>query len=284
MSNSVINEKAITRDVDNVPRPVVTLSGTSVSSDWELETHQHHKAQLLYSVRGILNCEIEEGVWIVPPQCAIWIPGDLPHSARGSGETECYSLFIDPDAAADLPKSCCTISVSALLRELILKVVTFPELYPLGGREDRLIATLIDEIVVAQIEDLHLPMPRDLRLRRLAQKLLADPADKTPKSGWANKIGMSDRNMSRILLKEIGMSFGHWRRQLHVILALQRLNQGKSVQTVALELGYENASGFITMFRKAVGETPAKYMSERTLNKDSTTAAIIKLTDHGIAE
>ena len=37
----------------------------------------------------------------------------------------------------------------------------------------------------------------------------------------------------------------------------------KSVQTVALELGYENASGFVTMFRKAVGKSPARYLSDR---------------------
>ena len=42
-----------------------------VSMDWERARHQHRKAQLLYSVRGVINCEIEDGVWIVPPQCAV---------------------------------------------------------------------------------------------------------------------------------------------------------------------------------------------------------------------
>lgn len=251
------------RDVDSVSRPVVALGTTSVAKDWENARHQHRKAQLIYSVRGILNCEVEDGVWIVPPQCAVWIPGDLPHAARGAGQTECYCLFVEPDAAADLPATCCTISVSPLLRELLLKAAGFPELYPLGGREERLIAALLDELVSAPVEDLHLPMPRDLRLRRLADMLLADPTDKTSKGDWAHRIGMSERSMSRLLQQQIGMSFGRWRRQLHVILALQRLTRGDSVQTVALELGYENASGFITMFRKATGKSPARYLSDR---------------------
>ncbi|WP_343653070.1 helix-turn-helix transcriptional regulator [Herbaspirillum sp.] len=251
------------RDVDSVCRPVVALGTTSVAKDWENARHQHRKAQLIYSVRGMLNCEVEDGVWIVPPQCAVWIPGDLPHAARGAGETECYCLFVEPDAVPDLPTTCCTISVSPLLRELLLKAAGFPELYPLGGREERLIAALLDELVCAPVEDLHLPMPRDLRLRRLADMLLADPTDKTPKADWAHRIGMSERSMSRLLQQQIGMSFGRWRRQLHVILALQRLTKGDSVQTVALELGYENASGFITMFRKAAGKSPARYLSDR---------------------
>lgn len=263
MSRVAITDLTVPWDVDSVSRPVVALSATSVRKDWENARHQHRKAQLIYSVRGILNCEIEDGVWIVPPQCAIWIPGDLPHAARGAGETECYCLFVEPDATPDLPKDCCTISVSPLLRELLLRAAGFPELYPLGGREDRLIAALLDELVEAPVEDLHLPMPRDTRLRRLAQMMLADPTDKTSKADWAIRIGMSERSMSRLLLHEIGMSFGRWRRQLHVILALQRLTKGESVQTVALELGYENASGFVTMFRKAMGKPPARYLSDR---------------------
>jgi AraC-like DNA-binding protein/quercetin dioxygenase-like cupin family protein len=263
MSRVAITDLTVPRDVDSVSRPVVALSATSVRKDWENARHQHRKAQLIYSVRGILNCEIEDGVWIVPPQCAIWIPGDLPHAARGAGETECYCLFVEPDAAPHLPKDCCTISVSPLLRELLLRAAGFPELYPLGGREDRLIAALLDELVEAPVEDLHLPMPRDARLRRLAQMMLADPTDKTSKADWAIRIGMSERSMSRLLLHEIGMSFGRWRRQLHVILALQRMTKGESVQTVALELGYENASGFVTMFRKAMGKPPARYLSDR---------------------
>lgn len=279
MSSIAITDLTVPRDVDSVSRPVVALSATSVTKDWENARHQHRKAQLIYSARGILNCEIEDGVWIVPPQCAIWIPGDLPHSARGAGETECYCLFVEPDAAPDLPKTCCTISVSPLLRELLLKAAGIPELYPQGGWEGRLIAALIDELVAAPVEDLHLPMPRDPRLRSLAKMMLADPTDKTSKGDWATRIGMSERSMSRLLLHEIGMSFGRWRRQLHVILALQRLTKGHSVQTVALELGYENASGFVTMFRKAVGKPPARYLADRTGGAEMASVPGILLPD-----
>ncbi|MFS2115383.1 AraC family transcriptional regulator [Herbaspirillum frisingense] len=280
MSRIAITDLTVApREVDSIPRPIVALGATSVAKDWENARHQHRKAQLIYSVRGILNCEIEDGVWIVPPQCAIWIPGDLPHAARGEGETECYCLFVEPDAAPDLPKTCCTISVSPLLRELLLKVAGFPELYPLQGREDRLIAALLDELATAPIEDLHLPIPRELKLRRLAEMMLADPSDKTSKADWAMRIGMSERSMTRLFQHEIGMSFGRWRRQLHVILALQRLTKGDSVQTVALELGYENASGFITMFRKATGKSPARFLSERKGGKTDVPIEGIKLLD-----
>lgn len=279
MSITEFSDPALSFDVDSIPRPVSALGASMVAKNWEHARHCHRKAQLFYTMRGILNCEIEDGVWIVPPQCAVWIPGGLPHSARGSGETECYCLFVEPDASPDLPKNCCTLSVSPLLRELLLKAAAFPELYACEGREGRLIATLLDELSAAPIEDLHLPMPRDPRLRRLAKMLLADPTDKTLMREWASRIGMSERSMSRLLLHEIGMSFGRWRRQLHVILSLQRLTRGESVQTVALELGYENASGFVTMFRKAVGKPPARYLSERVAGTDANSVPGIMLPE-----
>jgi len=281
MSSVAITDVTMPRDVDNVPRPVVALSAKSVAKGWENARHQHHKAQLIYSVRGILHCEMEDGVWIVPPQCAIWIPSDLPHSARGSGETECHCLFVEPDAAPDLPTTCCTISVSPLLRELLLKSVTFSPLYSSGGREDRLIATLLDELAMAPVEDLHLPMPRDPRLRRLVEMLLGEPSDRNSKANWAALIGMSERSMTRVLQSEIGMGFGQWRRQLHVILALQLLTKGDSVQTVAFKLGYESSSGFVTMFRKAVGKPPARYLAERIADRESVSVPGIVLADMG---
>lgn len=52
--------------------------------------------------------------------------------------------------------------------------------------------------------------------------MLSCPADKSTLGQWAQRIGMSERSLSRTLQRQMGMSFGHWRRQLHVMLALQR--------------------------------------------------------------
>ncbi|MFZ4878486.1 AraC family transcriptional regulator [Janthinobacterium sp. Mn2066] len=258
--------------IDDVLRPVLAVGVACVTREWEQAPHRHRKGQLLYAVRGVIHCEVESGVWIVPPQCAIWIPGGLLHAARGVGEAQCYCLFVEADMvpalAPALPGNCCTLAVSPLLRELIIKAASFPTLYVLNGAEERLVATLLDELAAAPVEDLHLPLPRDVRLRQLADLLLAQPADKSTLTQWAMRIGMSERSMTRQLLEEIGMSVGRWRRQLHVIIALQRLARGHSVKAVALALGYENTSGFVTMFRKATGKPPARYLAERKQASD----------------
>ena len=252
------------RDAAAIPRSIVAVGASSTSERWEHTPHHHQHGQLIYTLRGVVHCVIEAGIWIVPPQCALWIPGGVTHAARGAGEADVYCLLINPDAARALPRQCCTLSVSPLLHELIGKAVSFPQLYDEDGAQGRLVATLLDELAQAPIEALHLPMPQDPRLHRLANSLLANPGDKSTLGEWAVRIGMSERSMTRLLLEEIGLSFGRWRRQLHVILSLQRLANGESVQSVALDLGYENASGFITMFRKAMGQPPARYLADRT--------------------
>lgn len=274
-----LHDPLMAKDADVFPRAVVAVGASSTSDTWEHTPHAHRKGQLMYTLRGVIHCEFEAGIWIVPPQCALWIPGGTAHAARGSGEAEVYCLLIDPDAASALPPQCCTLAVSGLLHELISKAVSFPLLYEEHGAQGRLIYTLLDELAAAPIEALHLPMPQDARLRRLADSLLADPTDKATLSQWAVRIGMSERSMSRLLLEELGLSFGRWRRQLHVILSLQRLAKGESVQRVALDLGYENASGFITMFRKAVGQPPARYLADRAGALNLASPATIALKE-----
>jgi AraC-like DNA-binding protein len=44
---------------------------------------------------------------------------------------------------------------------------------------------------------------------------------------------------------------------------LRQLSAGQTVQAVAMDLGYESASSFVTMFRKMVGKPPSRYLLER---------------------
>ena len=250
--------------VDEVPRALVATSAVANLEALEQSLpHHHRKAQLLFTVRGVINCEVEDAVWIVPPQCAVWIPGGLPHTVFGSGEVECLSLFIDPPGSARLPADCCTLTVSGFFRELLMRANELPELYDEGGPDGRIVSVIFDELAAAPVEDLRLPIPGDPRLKRLTDLLIAAPADHASVAEWASRVALSERSLSRLLAEEVGMSFGRWRRQLHIVLALRKLSAGQTVQTVALDLGYESASSFVTMFRKMVGKPPSRYLLER---------------------
>lgn len=251
-------------DPDDVPRPVVTYGAamTDVGA-FELEPHRHRKGQVLLVHRGALTCEVEGGLWIVPPRSAVWIPGDALHSVKASGRLEGYNAFVAPEVAAHLPASCCAISVTPLLRELLVRCAHLPVLYEENDANGRMVAVLLDELARAQVEDLHLPMPSDSRLRRMAEAMIAAPAERGTLEEWANRAGLSARTLARTILRETGMSFGRWRQQLGVMLAVKWLAGGASIQQVAGDLGYESVPSFVTMFRKVLGTSPGRYMAER---------------------
>lgn len=181
-----------------------------------------------------------------------------------SGNLECYAVFIEPELIIRQPKSCATLSVSSLFRELVLRFAQSPVDAPFFDADFRIMAVLLDELEAAQDVKLSFPMPKSIPLRQLADLLLKHPSDKATLAQWAARIGLSERTLSRSLLGETGMSFGRWRRQMHVVLALQRLGDGETVQNVAIDLGYESASSFVTMFRKTLGKPPARYLMEQT--------------------
>jgi len=249
-------------DPDEVPRSVVGLT-IELASIHETEPHRHRKAQLLYVISGVITVEASGGMWTVPPHCAIWIPSGVAHVARTSGRILIGSLYIEPTLAGPLRDECGILFVQPLLRELLLRFISGPSLYPQGDtREERLVSVLLDELQAAPQEPLHLPMPTDRRLRRLAETLIDDPSVRFTIEEWGARVGASNRTLTRLFQKETGMSFVRWRQQLHIGLALQRLASGHSVTNITFDLGYESPSAFIAMFRRMLGTTPARYFSE----------------------
>lgn len=248
----------------DTPRPITAVGvETTLATLKETNVHQHRKAQLILLLSGVVTCEVDKSVWIVPPHCAVWIPGGLPHSLRASGMVKICCLFVEPEASTPLPEGCCTVSVSPLLRELLLRAVSFPRLYDVDGPDGRVAKVLLDQLAVAPVEKLNFPMPSDPRLRKIANAMLADPSERLTISEWGRWAGASERTLARLLRRDTGMSFGRWRQQMHVLLALQRLAEGLAVQTVATDLGYESASAFINMFRKMLGKPPARYLADQ---------------------
>lgn len=252
-----------TMNVDAMPRPLQAVCVDAVTDRFELQEHRHRKCELIYTARGVLNCEADGQVWTIPPKCAIWIPSNVPHRCWAIGRIQSYALFLDPRLDPRPGESCCALEASPLLRELLFRVAAFPALYPMDGPEARLLPVVLDEIGTARRARLRLPMPTDPDLRRLTDLIMADPPNKASVAQWAAQLSMTERTLSRRFNREIGMSLGRWRRQFHVSRAMQWMADGRSIKVIAFDLGYESTSSFVTMFRKTVGTSPARYFSGR---------------------
>jgi AraC-like DNA-binding protein len=166
------------------------------------------------------------------------------------------TVFVDPNAASHLPRASCVIAVSPLLRELIVAAVGIPLDYLPDTRDERLMRLLLDELRELDVLPLHLPMPRDARLRRICKALVARPDDASTADQWARRLRVTSKTIHRLFAKETGMTFGEWRQQARLLFALERLARGERIVDVALDSGYASQSAFTAMFRKHFGVPP----------------------------
>ncbi|RUW93370.1 helix-turn-helix transcriptional regulator [Mesorhizobium sp. M7A.F.Ca.US.010.02.1.1] len=257
-------------DVDDPAALAIAVRVDIPDTRAEVPAHRHRKGQLVFALGGGVTCRVPSGLWMVPPHCGVWIPGGMEHSNVATANARIFFVYIEP-GAADLPERCCTLSISPLLRELIIELSDRME--DDGARGELLIKILLTELPRMPVQQLHLPISSEPRLNRIAEALAQDPADRSTLAEWANRVALSESSLARLVAKETGLSFGRWRQQLHLIVAIRELASGKSVQQVSGDLGYGSVTAFITMFKKALGKPPAKYLSGIAQNGGSAFVA-----------
>lgn len=228
----------------------------------EVPLHMHRKGQLIIALHGAVTCTAGNEIWIVPPNCGVWIPGSVPHSARATANARLNYLFVEPQAA-NLPENSCTLSISPMLREMVERLAREGVNYLADSHAARIARVVLDELAEMPRERFNLPVSSNPKIRAIADALTAEPSDRSTLSDWAKRVAMSDRSLARLLIRETGLTFGRWRQQLHLVVALRELASGETVQNVAAELGYDSVNAFITMFKKAMGSTPAQYFVQR---------------------
>lgn len=244
-----------------VPRMVVSHSVDYPDGHF-VPSHSHPRAQFLYASSGVMNVTTEEGLWVLPPHRALWIPAFLDHQIIASGDLSMRTLYIQTDRIPALPNHCCVLSVPPLLKELILHASQMVRFYEPNSPEERIIQVILDLIKTLEVAPLKLPMPKDKRLQEMSTILMEMPGDNRSLDEWGQTVGATSRTLARLFRTETGMSFGQWRQQVRILEALRQLGNGQSVTSVALDLGYDSVSAFIAMFRKALGCTPGQYFRD----------------------
>ena len=72
-------------DPDATPCPAVARHLDFVDYAAEVPVHTHRKGQLIIALYGAVICRAENDIWIVPPDCAVWIPAGSPIAPKPPG-------------------------------------------------------------------------------------------------------------------------------------------------------------------------------------------------------
>jgi AraC-like DNA-binding protein len=221
--------------------------------------HRHHRGQLISVIRGVATVGTRQGIWIAPPNRAIWVPAGIDHWVRYSRIVALRSLFPTAAVSTSLPTECVGYHLDALSRELLNVSVDVPWDVDPSLSEMRLARVLLDRIAIVRQPALVVPDGKDRRILRIMQKLRERPDDNRTLEGWSREAGASERTLARLFLRDTGMSFTVWRRQCRLMFGLEQLAMGLPVTAVAHNLGYETAGNFSTMFRGVFHQPPREF-------------------------
>lgn len=220
--------------------------------------HQHARGQLLGAYQGLLTVYAGDQQWVVPSMHAVWIPPNQPHGLHSHGPYSGYSAYLSPAACAGLPTAPCLLHASALLVAAVDRAASWEDGAPETARR-HIEALIRDEVRTLPRTGAALILPQEPRLRRLALALSDQPSDTRQLDAWAKMIGMAPRTLARRFQAETGMTLGAWRQHARLMRAQEMLAANVPVTTVALDLGYDNVSAFIAMFKRELGVTPGRY-------------------------
>lgn len=258
------------------------ISGSRYSADAtfkETGWHHHDVAVLGCMEAGIMGIRTEKASIVLSSGMMVFVPAFCSHLEAGMGsEVTGWYLSLPSDRIHFMPKELSVLEMSDLLLLLCKRIVSWGPIKRSDKTpsQKRLVLTFLDELAHSKTAaPLSIPMPRQPALCLVAKQIMENPGDMQTIDHWARVAAMSRRSFTQYFGDETGMSFARWRQLVKIHESLKLLATGKSVTEVALDLGYQNTSTYIAIFRKQFGVSPTKYMK---LEKDQT-VAVAKLDE-----
>ena len=247
-------------DLTDSKRPIIA-DLAYVEKPHRIDPHQHQRGQLIFASHGSLLVKSMGPVLMVPPQFAVWIPPDIIHSVTANTSIHYCSLFIDALASTILPTVPQLLHITTLLKELTRAAAngSHAEISDAGSRLNYVILDQLQTLKPARVA---LPVPDSERMHKLVEHFLLNPGDHIDLHYWSEQLSMSERSLTRNFTKETGMSFGQWLQHLKVLKAIELLEAGEMVKSIAFDLGYQQTSAFISMFKRVTGQTPKEYLPD----------------------
>ncbi|WP_397453176.1 AraC family transcriptional regulator [Pseudomonas sp. NA-150] len=230
-----------------------------LSSGTSINIHQHPEGQLLFAPTGVLAVTTNAGCWVVPSGHGLWIPANEPHWTRTIGTSRIRTVYLSDERSAGLPVACTLIGISTLLQELISAVLLVTVHSSQKSRDYHLMALLVEELVAAPTSSKLLPIPASNRLKDLCRAISANATLDWGLAECALFLGINMKTVQRWFQTDMSISFGEWRKQVRLFVALENLALGKSVLEVSLDAGYSSPSAFSAMFRREFGMSPSAF-------------------------
>lgn len=248
-------------DMTSLPREVFVRQQYMPAGHF-FPSHSHNWHQLLYATSGVLMVDVINERLFIPPEKAVWLPKGCEHSVSTAFGAELKSLYIDASYQQLATTKSIVLNISKLLKALVIEASAFDIEYPKASYESQVMDLILGTLPRLSQDKTHLPWPTSPELELLCARLYDHPGKRYSTEVLAKGLAVSKRTLERKFLKETGMSLQAWCLRLRFLKAIELLNTGQNITSIALELGYSSSSSFIYMFREQSGISPGQYLAK----------------------
>ncbi len=220
--------------------------------------------QLTWAVDSGLAAYVGDQHWLLPPHRGVWLPAGTPHDVAPLEPGRLVCVYLNAELTEVTRDGPSAVEIDGLLRGLIEHL-----LGPLDEDEGiRAQTVLLDALVRRWHEPPTLPLPRDLRARRVARRFLEQPDLGLTIAEVAKSVGVSERTLRRRFLAETNLTIQQWLVACRVHSSMGPLLRGESVADVSASVGYASPSAYIAAFKARMGTTPARFRQESDADAD----------------
>lgn len=226
--------------------------------------HQHQKGQLVYVESGFQYITIEERIYLLPQNHAVWIPPGAIHKTNSHSEKiKLMIMFADTDKKDPFYREVNVFSVPPVLKEMIRYAEKWSKLLMKDQDEDIFLKALFNELphFVEHSLRLHICLPRDKRLTKVIEHLHHHYHEEIRIEELGDTALLSLRTLERIFKKETGLTLIKYQQMLRIIKSLELLSSGNfTISETAYEVGYKSVQAYTRSFHAVMHFRPTDFI------------------------
>jgi AraC-like DNA-binding protein len=259
LSSTQTREQLDAKGVDNSSLEAFAYldSDQNIRYDW----HAHQRHQLIYAFSGTLRLEAENGIYLLPPQRAAWIPAGVSHRTTLRNVLSA-SVFFSPALVTAEQAHIRIIPAAPIVREMVHYALRWP---PGRDPDDGLAASYFKTLGllcgewIKEEAGFLLPAAKTEQILAAMDYTLANLEESTLEMA-ARAAALSPRQFRRRFLAESGIGWQQFHHQARMLRAMELLVAPQaSVTEVAYAVGFNSLSAFAKSFTRFTGQSPNEY-------------------------
>ncbi len=266
---SITEDRLYLTEVDKYPESIYCLH--DILGEKSVPRHEHAKGQFIYVEGRGVYVYTDEKSYFLPSRHFMWIP---PHTMHWldvyNTNVLVRNLYIPvSESDPDFFRKCGVYPVN----DLLLHMITYTSNWSgqiLSGNLPAYHFVMGFKYILTTNENLALklaiPTASDERLKAILIYMEENLQKSDNFIDVARRFHFSERTLSRLFSKDLGISFGQYNTILRMIKAIQLLLEGNyPINEIAEKVGYCSIPTFSNSFTKMTGMRPTEFVKLKSV-------------------